>query len=417
MALRTAAAFTVLAVGVSKDVEIESAFKDFVAKYDKKYRSQDDEDNRFTIFENNFKHMKAENAKSRGYTLVVNAFADQENDEFKSTHFGLSAPPVKKLWLGAPHLGTDEYSGAPLPAMVDWTSGLDPAVTLVKDQGACGACWAYSSTGAMEGAWKIKTGKLVSMSEQQLLDCNGDTNSGCQGGDMDTATDFLMKHSLCTEASYQYKAKVGTCQESTCTVAIPQGDIVGYFDVPVDNTSALMEAVAQQPVSIAIEADQHAFQMYGGGILTGTCGTSVDHGVLLVGYGTENGTEYWKVKNSWGPSWGDSGYVRIERGVKGDGKCGIKSRASYPKVATTEPVPTATPTAAPTAAPTATPTAAPKPEPSSCEDANEFCGDTIVFKPEADCLVIPGACQKTCGCCGETPKSWCNGVNKDTVIV
>merc|ERR1711907_722231 len=119
------------------------------------------------------------------------------------------------------------------------------------------------------------------------------------------------------------------CAETTCTTAIPKGSITGYFDVPVDDEKALMEAVAQQPVSVAIEADQMAFQLYQKGILTKTCGNKLDHGVLLVGYGTENGTDYWKVKNSWGPTFGENGYIRLERGLSQDGECGIKLGASY----------------------------------------------------------------------------------------
>jgi len=137
----------------------------------------------------------------------------------------------------------------------------------------------------------------------------------------------------CTEASYPYKATAGTCIESNCTVGVPKNTITGYHDVPVEDTKALMEAIAQQPVSVAIEADQTNFQLYQGGILTKTCGSTLDHGVLAVGYGTENGVDYWKVKNSWGPSWGENGYIRIERSSqRGPGECGIKEMASYPKI-------------------------------------------------------------------------------------
>lgn len=151
---------------------------------------------------------------------------------------------------------------------------------------------------------------------------------------MDPAFEYLKDHVACTEDSYPYAEKQGTCQEATtCSVGIPKGDIKGYYDVPTSDTKALMEAVLQQPVSIAIEADQTNFQAYGGGVLTADCGTKIDHGVLLVGYGTsQDGTDYWKVKNSWGATWGEEGYVRIQRGLAGKGECGIKSMASYPLV-------------------------------------------------------------------------------------
>merc|ERR1712146_830726 len=138
----------------------------------------------------------------------------------------------------------------------------------------------------------------------------------------------------------------------------------GYYDVPSDNMEALMEAVAQQPVSIAIEADQTSFQTYGGGVLTKTCGTKLDHGVLAVGYGTDNGVDYWKVKNSWGETWGENGYIRIERGVSGDGECGIKAGATYPRVSASGP----TPSPSPEPSPTPGPTPAPSPTPSDCND-------------------------------------------------
>jgi len=154
---------------------------------------------------------------------------------------------------------------------------------------------------------------------------------------MDYAFEFEKDVNVCTEASYPYKAAQSTCKQSSCSVGIPKGGVVGYTDVASDNMQALMSAVSQQPVSIAIEADQSAFQMYTGGVLTKNCGSKLDHGVLLVGYGTDSTSnlEYWKVKNSWGASWGEEGYIRLERGGQAGqpGECGIKSQPSYPKLA------------------------------------------------------------------------------------
>merc|ERR1712079_306157 len=270
------------------------------------------------------------NAKNHAYTLEINEFADQTTEEFRAGRLGLNVPMSKGKWGSVPHLGTDKYSGAVLAESVDWSS--KGAVTPVKNQKQCGSCWAFSTTGSLEGAWEIATGKLVSLSEQQFVDCDK-VDQGCSGGLMDNAFRYAEKNALCTERSYSYKARRGTCEASSCTVGIPQGGVTGYKDVAKDDMQALMEAVTQQPVSIAIEADKSAFQFYHRGVLSSHCGTRLDHGVLLVGYGTDNGKDYWKVKDSWGTNYGENGFIRLERGKGGAGECGLLSGPpSFPVV-------------------------------------------------------------------------------------
>ena len=185
---------------------------------------------------------------------------------------------------------------------------------------------------ATEGVTKLSTGQLISLSEQQLVDC--DTNGedqGCSGGLMDDAFQFIIDNGgLTTEAKYPYKATDNTCNSKKS--GSHAAKISGYEDVPANSESSLLKAVANQPVSVAIDASGSDFQFYSSGVFTGKCGTDLDHGVTAVGYGTtSDGTKYWLVKNSWGVSWGAKGYIMMQRDVDAaEGLCGIAMQASYP---------------------------------------------------------------------------------------
>jgi len=232
-----------------------------------------------------------------------------------------------------------------LPSSVDWRD--QNLVNPVKDQGQCGSCWSFSTIQALESASAIKYGKLYSLSEQQLVDCdnlqNGGKDHGCNGGLMDNAFTWISKNNgVCSELDYPYISGT-TKTSSTCKKCTnqPNTDVIKFIDIQQKSDLALMTVLAEQPVSIAIEADQRAFQLYASGVFTETCGTTLDHGVGLVGYGTLNGVEYYILRNSWGTTWGLNGYMLIGRGNdpktgktynNGAGQCGLLMEASYPVV-------------------------------------------------------------------------------------
>ena len=214
-----------------------------------------------------------------------------------------------------------------IPESIDWRD--KSAVTSVKNQGDCGSCWSFSSTGAIEGAYAIKTGNLVNLSEQELINCV--RFEGCNGGEMEDAFKYVSENMLCKDNDIPYKAEDNKC--SGCNDGITIDHCV---EVPSGNETALKMAVSRGPVSVAIEADTYTFQLYNGGIFDSEkCGTNLDHGVLIVGYGEELGVQYWIVKNSWGTNWGENGYIRIKRSdadVNSDGVCGIAMQPSYPVI-------------------------------------------------------------------------------------
>ncbi|OMO81544.1 hypothetical protein COLO4_23525 [Corchorus olitorius] len=283
---------------------------------------------RFNVFKENLKLVHKVNQMDKPYKLKLNKFADMTHHEFMSirtskvSHYRMLRGPRRQTEFS--HAKTDT-----LPPSVDWRK--KGAVTNIKDQGQCGSCWAFSTVVAVEGINKIKTGELVNLSEQELVDCDKD-NEGCNGGLMEQAFEFIKdSDGLTTETNYPYKAKDDPCDSSK----LRNGPVVlidGYEMVPEKDEKALMRAVANQPVSIAIDAGGRDFKFYSEGVYTGDCGTELNHGVAVVGYGsTIDGKKYWIVKNSWGEDWGENGYIRLERDIDAEeGLCGLTLEASYP---------------------------------------------------------------------------------------
>lgn len=302
-------------------------FGQFMSKFKKTYSNDGEEIvRRFRIFRENLRAIILHNSNLNStFTMGINQFSDLTPLEFKELYVSGMKADVS---LGSYGCKAFSSSASSAPSSIDWRA--KGAVTSVKDQGQCGSCWTFSATGSAEGAWAISTGKLVDLSEQQLVDCATGVSygsHGCSGGQMEGADKYLIQNGQCSLASYPYTAKDGSCK--SCT---PVAHFSSCSDVKPNDQVSLKAAVAMQPVSVAIEADTRYFQSYKSGILTSAeCGTKLDHGVLAVGYGSENGQKYWIVKNSWGTSWGEGGYVRIARteSTSDAGICGIAIQPSF----------------------------------------------------------------------------------------
>jgi len=305
-------------------------FTTFQDRFSKKYETFIELESRFKVFRSNLRNIILHNLdNTQNFTMGINQFTDLTPEEFKGLYIGSIKTAVGSY-------GCKSFSSNAIgaPVSIDWRN--KGAVTSVKDQGQCGSCWTFSATGAVEGAWAIATGSLVDLSEEQLVECATGFSygsHGCQGGEMEGAFKYIIEHGQCSLDSYPYIS--GNGQSSSCKSCSTVAKISSCSYVKPNDQISLKGAVAQQPVAIAIEADTRYFQSYSSGILTSsTCGTNLDHGVLIVGYGTENGIDYWIVKNSWGTSWGEKGYVKIARSdsTNDAGICGIAMDPSFPSV-------------------------------------------------------------------------------------
>jgi C1A family cysteine protease len=335
-AVKVVAASLLVAQTLGAPVEDYSAkFVAWKATHAKSYSSAALEAKAFDAFSKNEDKITAHNVKGLNYQLGHNQFSDLTAEEFFAQKTGYSkANTNRNTYSRRVHPAPTTEELGTIASSVDWVSA--GAVTPVKDQGQCGSCWSFSATGAMEGAYFKSQGSLVSLSEEDLVQCNSVTDSGCNGGLMDNAFAWVETNGIASESAYPYTSgsgTTGTCDSSK--KANPVARISGYTDVASNSHSALQSAVAQQPVSIAIEADQSVFQLYSGGVMdSASCGTSLDHGVLVVGYDTTGSSPYWKVKNSWGSSWGEDGYIRLGMSTSGSGICGMYTEPSYPTGAT-----------------------------------------------------------------------------------
>ncbi|ESQ54998.1 hypothetical protein EUTSA_v10027165mg [Eutrema salsugineum] len=313
--------------GNRSDVEVGFIYKTWMSNHGKRYvNSLGEKENRFQIFKENLRFIDQHNAKNLSYQLGVTRFADLTVQEYQELFSQTLKPRQRDLRISRRYVPLDVDL---LPESVDWRN--EGAVSEIKDQGTCNSCWAFSSVASVEGINKIVTGELVTLSEQELVDCNTE-NNGCYGnGWMDVAFQYLINNNgLDSQMNYPYNAVQGYCnhQKNNSTKIVT---IDGYEDVPANDEASLKKAVAHQPVSVGFDKKSQEFMLYKSGIYNGPCGTALDHALVIVGYGSENGHDYWIVRNSWGTRWGDAGYAKVARNFENPtGICGIAMVASYP---------------------------------------------------------------------------------------
>jgi len=312
-----------IATAVSANDVVRSKFVQYMAQFGKNYLTVEEFNARKEIFEVAENFIASHNSTS--FTVGHNKFSDMTDEEKAKMRGRNQDSQMRKFTANYSTLDVES-----IPESIDWrTLG---AVNEIQDQGRCGSCWAFSSCASLEGAHFIATGELLKFSEQSLVDCAKFKwgNLGCGGGLEQNSFTYWESNDAILEADYPYTAKNGDCvYDSTPKTNI---EVITYTDVPEQDASGIKAAIAQQPISVAIEADKLVFQLYTSGIFDSTsCGTSLDHAVALVGYGTENGQEYFILRNSWGTSWGESGYMKIANAGDGnDGICGVALAATYP---------------------------------------------------------------------------------------
>ncbi|KAL6865206.1 hypothetical protein ACP4OV_016357 [Aristida adscensionis] len=293
----------------------------WMVEYDRTYKDEAEKDHRFKVFKENIEFIERSNRAARNgtYLLAINQFADMSNEEFMAMY--ARSEPMPSTTKNISGFKYVNVTLTEVPEEVDWIE--KGAVTKIKNQKHCGCCWAFSAVAAVEGIHQIKTGELLSLSEQQLLDCTNE-KSDCSSGRKNLAFAYIIHNGgIATEDAYPYTAEKGSCQSVKPVVKIS-----GFEVVPTENEDALVASVAHQPVAVGVEATK--FQFYKSGVFPSKdCGPTPNHGLTVVGYGSHAGTKYWLLRNQWGESWGEEGYMRLERGTNA---CGIAKYGSYPVV-------------------------------------------------------------------------------------
>jgi len=378
---------TGLVEGVVAQPPLTQKFADWVQNHTKAYATEADKALAFENFVKNDEAYTAHNAGEWSWTMGHNQFSDLSLEQFSQLYLGGKAERGEDIEKFVDYSLLNTFAER---SSIDWVSR--GAVTGVKNQGSCGSCWTFATTGAVEGHYQIASGTLLSLSEQQIVSC-ASSGDGCGGGWPGRTFKWVETHPLCLESEYSYRGRAGTCYR--CNGKVKTG---GAQYVPAYNEQALYTALQKGPVAVLVEADKRAFNGYNGGVLnSNACGTTIDHAVLLVAYGSSGSTHYWKIKNSWGSRWGEGGYIRV---VYGRNMCGIGHQPSYPTGVTgTGPTPPSPTPPSPTP-PSPTPPSPTPPSPTpgchgTCHWNSDCTGDE-------KCWLHLG---KDYGCCSTTPPS------------
>ena len=297
--------------------------------------------NRENIFYDNLEFINQFNEDSDNLKLGINKFSIFTNEEFKvkkKVEYSNNCEKLFNVELNVVQQKIYNFIQFYLGDEFNWLNKKTP----VKNQGNCGSCWAFSTIGSYETWYAIHTGIIKEFSVQELIDCDIN-NNGCDGGLMELGFDYIVNNNICSEKEYPYKSAVNNCNRNNCnknmkysnTQRLQQtfNNIKGCYSIPENDNNLLKKALLMNSISVAIEADSIYFQHYKSGVIDTyeKCGTNINHGVLLVGYGVEDDIPYWLVKNSWSENWGDNGYVKIKRhDTIEPGICGIAKAASFP---------------------------------------------------------------------------------------
>ncbi|KAL5575267.1 hypothetical protein UlMin_016966 [Ulmus minor] len=301
------------------------------------YKNDAEKEMRLKIFMENAEFVEKFNSKNSSHTFELstqNEFADMTNEEFSQSYASgkYNSSNLLNQAARANQSFSLEDAGGSIPTSIDWRA--KGAVTPIRQQGVCGSCWAFSAAAAVEGITKIKTGKLFSLSTEQLVDCvSSPITDGCIRGMAEDAFEYIIQNGgITSENNYPYQGNKAGCDRNRASQRVAK--INGYQYLPQNNERAMLQAVSKQPVVAHVDTRGQQFQFYKGGIFNGNCGTSVDHVVLIVGYGrTSDGWDYWLLKNSWGSQWGENGYMRIQRNAGfAQGRCGIANIVVYPTI-------------------------------------------------------------------------------------